>query len=61
MPQTNIPEQHPLTRFNPSILPTLDALRRQGKTYHSIAYATGVSLMTAYRAINRLGTYKGLP
>ena len=51
---------HGLTRFTPEILATLDALKHQGKTYHSIAYATGVSIMTVYRAINRLGTYRGM-
>ena len=43
-----------------SILPTLDALRQQGCAYQKIADALGVSYVTIYRAVNRLGPYKGL-
>ena len=50
-----------LRRFSPATLPTLDALRRLGRTYQSIADSLGVSYVTVYRACNRIETYKGMP
>ena len=49
-----------LRTFTPSTLATLDALRKQGRSYLSIATALGVSYVTVYRACNRQGTYKGM-
>ena len=49
-----------LRKFTPATLPTLDALRQQGRTYLSIATALGVSYATVYRAVNRQDTYKGM-
>ncbi len=46
--------------FTPATIPTLQALYRQGHTYHAIAKSIGASYSTVYRACNGLGVYAGL-
>lgn len=58
MTRPHISEQ--LRKFNPATLATLDALRKQGRTYLAIAQSLGVGYSTVYRAINRINTYKGM-
>jgi len=41
-----------------ALIETLDKLKKQGRTYHEIANALGISYSTTYRAINRIDTYK---
>ena len=40
------------------IIHTLEALRKQGRTYQSIADSLRLSYVTVYRAINRIDSYR---
>jgi len=41
------------------VVPTLQALYKQGHTYLAIANALGMSESSVYRAVNKIGPYSG--
>lgn len=46
--------------INAQTLQTMGQIKALGLTYQAIATAMGISYATAYRAINRIETYKGV-